>query len=469
MTTQDERLAELHEWGQSHLLAHWERLNPRERENLVSQIEQIDIPYVLAQAKATDSAENLTEAIRKAEPPRAMRLDDANPEFSREAARVAGEAALADGKVGVVLVAGGQGTRLGFPRAKGLFPIGPVSGATLFQILLEKVRAVAQRYGVSVPLLVMTSSATHDETEKYLQQTARFGLPPEDVLLFRQGNLPAVGLADHRLLLDGPDRLALVPDGHGGLLPALSAAGLLDEMVHRGIEHLFYMQVDNPLVGVCDPTFVGAHLLAGSELSTQAVAKTGPDEAVGNIVAIDGKLRIVEYSELTQFPEVAAATDPTGRLRLWAGNIAVHLFSVAFLRRMAAAADDALPLHRAEKKVPYVDENGERIEPTAANAYKFERFIFDLLPHSKNPLVMEVRREERFAPVKKSSDLSDSDTPETARALLLAEHRRWLAAAGAEVLDGAAVEISPLYALGPEDLVGKLQPGLKFDGDAYLV
>jgi UDP-N-acetylglucosamine/UDP-N-acetylgalactosamine diphosphorylase len=276
--------------------------------------------------------------------------------------------------------------------------------------------------------------------------------------------MPAVDLKSGKLLLEAKDSLALSPDGHGGTLAALARHGCLQDIQQRGIEQLFYFQVDNPLTQICDPQFIGYHLLCGSEMSTQAVAKRDPAERVGVIVAIDGKVQILEYSDLPA--EHAARRDADGSLWLWAGNTAIHVFDVAFLERMQHTAD-ALPFHRAKKKVPFIDEAGQLVEPEKPNAIKFERFIFDLLPHARHAIVVEVDPAEGFAPVKNASG-EPRDTPETARAAMIALHRRWLREAGARVGDDIAVEISPQFALDAKELKAKIRPGTAVTGPKYF-
>ncbi len=446
--------------NQQHLLQFWNTLSPSEQTALAEQINAIDFDQIgqlhCNQAAATQTAgENIRALAARAQPPLAFRLNDrANP-FTAELARERGSEALRAGQIGVVLVAGGQGTRLGFDAPKGTFPIGPVSGNSLFQILLEKVIATSRRYATAVPVYLMTSPATQRPTLDYLSEHNRFGLPENDLFVFCQGTMPAVDADSGKLLLSSPARLALSPDGHGGMLPALMQSGARDDMRRRGIEHLFYFQIDNPLTAVCDPTFIGYHLLGDSQLSTQVVAKGHPTERVGNVVSINGKIRIIEYSDLPE--EVAQLIDEGGEPKLWAGNIAVHVMSARFLDRAAATAE-SLPFHIANKKVPYLDSAGKRVEPKDPNAIKFERFIFDLLPLAQQAIVMEVDRGREFAPVKNGDD-QPHDTPRTVRQQMIALHGDWLRAAGVEVAPGVAVEISPLVALdatqATERLAGK--------------
>ncbi len=345
-----------------------------------------------------------------------------------------------------------------------MYPIGPVSGASLLRIHFEKALAAAQRHGAAVPVYMMTSPVTHDEQAKFLRRHERFGLPEDDVVLFCQGTMPAVDAATGKLLLAKKDSLFLSPDGHGGTVAALAASGAIEHMRRRGIEHVFYLQVDNPLTPICDVEFIGYHLLAGSELTSMAIAKQTTQDRLGVFATIDGQMQVIEYSDLPN--DVAVERDASGSLKFWAGSIAVHVFNVAFLER-ALGLGDALPFHVARKKVPYVDDAGQLVEPMEPNALKFERFIFDLLPHAKTPLVVEFAEADVFAPLKNAPG-AERDTPEYVRRFMIAQHRKWLEAASTRVADGVAVEISPLWALDAEGVASRIDRPESIDRRTYL-
>ncbi len=343
----------------------------------------------------------------------------------------------------MLLTAGGQGSRLGFDKPKGMYPIGPVSGVSLLQVHLEKALAAQRRYGAAVPVYMMTSPVTHDEQLAFLAEHDRFGLAADDLVVFCQGTMPAVDAKTGKLLLAEKHELFLSPNGHGGTVAALADTGAIEHMRRRGVKHLFYLQVDNPLTPIADAEFIGYHLLADSELTSMAVAKQTPQDKLGNFVAVDGRTQVIEYSD---FPDdVAERRDATGELVFWAGSIAVHVFAVDFLER-ALKLGDALPFHVAHKKVPHVDASGKRVEPQQPNALKFERFIFDLLPHAEHAIVVEYPEHEVFAPLKNAPG-ADRDTPEYVRQHMIDQHRDWLGQAGVQLADGVPVEISPLWAL----------------------
>ncbi len=448
MQDQRQRLAaRLKPFGQEHVLDHWAQLGPEQQNGLATQLENLDLPLLkrLWEGHAGSEEHDWATLARRSTPPQAVRCTAASAQSEADTLRQ-GEQALAAGRVGVLLVAGGQGTRLGFDHPKGMFPLGPVSNQTLFQILLEKVIAASRRHGASIPVYLMTSHATHDETVEFLAAHDRFGLPAEDLFIFQQGRMPAVDADSGKLLLAEPGSLFLSPDGHGGTVAALASSGAMKDLQRRGIRQLFYHQVDNPLVPVCDAQLIGHHLQAGSELTSIAVAKDSPQDKLGNFVTLDGAQQIIEYSD---FPsDVAEQREADGSLRFWAGSVAVHVFEVAFLERMLAEPD-ALPFHIAHKKVPYLDEQGRRVEPAAPNALKFERFIFDLLPHARNAMVVEAERDRVFAPLKNAPG-ADKDTADHVRQQIVALHRKWLEQAGVQVASQVAVEISPLWATDGE-------------------
>ncbi|MEX1097717.1 MAG: UTP--glucose-1-phosphate uridylyltransferase [Planctomycetales bacterium] len=453
--------------GQEHALRFWDQLDERQRRSLVAQLAALDLPLIdrlyRAQRVPAPAVESPAQRARRAEPPELVSLAElsAAAPRRREASRI-GEELLAGGRIGVVLVAGGQGTRLGFPHPKGMFPIGPVSGATLFELLARQALARSRRAQAAIPYCVMTSDATHDDTVAFFEAHDHFGLPAEDVYFFRQGNMPAVDAETGRLLLAEKHSLCLSPDGHGGMLAALREAGLLDLLRQRGVEHLYYHQVDNPTAIVCDPQFLGLHALARSQLSTKVVAKKSPEERMGVVVRIDGRTEIIEYSDLPA--DVAAERNADGTLRIAAGNTAIHAFERAFLESLAGDGDE-LPFHVAHKKVPHLDDAGRPVDPAGPNAFKFERFIFDALPRAARALAVEADRGREFHPVKNASG---DDSPDTARAALSRLHRGWLRAAGCRVPDDVPVEIDPLFALGAEELREKLPLGGTFDAPVRL-
>ena len=441
--------------GQEHLLTFWDQLSDVQRQELAAQIRRIDFALIDRLYARRNDQSGVLELANCAAPPPAIRLNGSQNPFTAKQARDRGCEDLAAGRVGAILVAGGQGTRLGFDHPKGMYPIGPVSRRTLFQIHVEKIAAASRRYGVKIPLYLMTSPKTHDETVAFFKQHDRFGLPEDDLFIFCQGTMPAVDVATGKVLLESPCQIAVSPDGHGGMLAALAGSGGLNDIERRGIRHLFYFQVDNPLVDICGPEFVGYHILANSELSSQVIAKRDPLDKVGNVVQVDGRLHVIEYSDLPE--DVARRRNPDGSLAIWAGSIAVHMLDTAMLRRLAETAE-GLPFHYAHKKVVHIDAGGRPIEPKSPNAIKFERFIFDLMPFSANSMVVEIDPKEGFGPLKNASGAA-SDTPEMVHGMMISQHVRWLKQAGADVADNVAVEISPLFALDAGELAQKIPPG----------
>jgi UDP-N-acetylglucosamine/UDP-N-acetylgalactosamine diphosphorylase len=451
----------VHRFNQAHLLKFVDRLDPQERKRFAMQLASIDFEQLDTLLAGQDESPDWKSLAEKASPPPAILVGDSKD--TAEAKR-RGEVALRSGKVAAILVAGGQGTRLGFDLPKGMFRIGPLSSRTLFEMHVDRLRAVMKRYHASIPLYIMTSPATDARTRMYFSDNDGFGLGSDQLRIFCQGTMPAVSEADGKILLNDFGDIALSPDGHGGMLQALFARGCLEDAADKGIEHFFYGQVDNPLVELCDPVLIGHHLMADSDMTTQVVRKQAPLEKVGNVVSIDGRVQIIEYSDLPE--SVAKQTNPDGSLRLWAGNIAVHLLKLKFLERVQRSST-GLPFHRARKAVPYINEDGERIEPKAPNALKFERFVFDLLPLAENALVVEGKACEVFSPVK-NADGAPADTPTTAREAISQLHRSWLEAAGAKVAPGVTVEIHPNWALDANDVAAKLTTPIEIVDDKYF-
>jgi UDP-N-acetylglucosamine/UDP-N-acetylgalactosamine diphosphorylase len=451
----------LQEHGHDHVLTALDRLAPTERAQLVRELEGIDLPELAALHRKCEHKDTLP-ARERVQPLPTPTFDA----VQRSAFEARGEQAFRKGEVAFLVVAGGQGTRLGFDHPKGMFPIGPLSKKPLFQLHAEKVVALRRRFGSAIPLLIMTSPATDAETRKFFAEHQNFGLPEKDIWTFCQGTMPALDLATGRLLLEEPHRLCLSPNGHGGTITGLAESGLFDRLDERGIRTISYFQVDNPLTKLADYLFVGRHLAEDAQVSSKVLPKTGPMERVGNFLLVDGRCAMIEYSDLPD--EWANEKDDKGQLVFWAGNPAIHLFDVGFLREAVRQAD-RLPWHLARKKVPHLDEYGKLVTPTHANALKFERFIFDVLPHAERWTVLPTPRHQEFAPVK-NKDEEMVDCPATAQRMMSDLAAAWLRQAGVQVPPDGTIklEISPLFALDADELKAKVMGISRIEKDTYF-
>src|SRR3954451_17215678 len=419
--------------GQDQVFRFFDKLDAKGKEKLLNQLAQFDPLHLrsLAGEYVTRKPEvNLPKDIK---PVKAYPREPVSPEQRKlyENARRRGHDLLTQGKVAAFLVAGGQGTRLGYDGPKGEFPVTPVKNKPLFQVFAEQLRAYSRDAGKTIPWYVMTSEVNDAATRDFFKKNNFFGCNEKDVFFFQQGMMPAFSM-DGKLLLAEKDSLALSPDGHGGSLRALAKSGALADMRKRGVEHLSYFQVDNPLVHTIDPLFLGLHDLTGSEMSSKTVSKAGPLEKVGNFVVADGAVQVIEYSDLPE--ALAKQTNPDGSLRFNAGSIAIHALRRSFVERLNAGGHLQLPWHRAEKKVPYVDESGKPIKPDKSNAVKLEQFVFDAIPLAKNAIVYTTDRAEEFSPVKNAEGV---DSPATSKRDQIRRSARWLREAGLEIASKA--------------------------------
>lgn len=438
--------------GQGHVFSFWDRLADAQKSELLGDLELVNAAELPSLARLAAGHEAAHAVPADLEPASVFPRSAVSSDVVERGRRL-----IAEGKVAAFTVAGGQGTRLGYDGPKGCFEISPIRNKSLFQLFAESVLATRAKFGGSVPWYIMTSPSNDAATRDYFAEQAYFGLPAEDVLFFQQGVMPAFDTAG-KILLDQPHRLALSPDGHGGSLLALAASGMLADMARRGVEHISYFQVDNPLVHCVDPVFIGLHDARGSEMSSKTLPKADDLEKVGNFAMSGGRLVVIEYSDLPE--SLARARNADGSRRYNAGNIAIHALSRSFVERLTAdRASFALPWHRASKKVPFIDlATGRRVEPAQANAVKLESFVFDALPLAGSPLLMETSRAEEFSPVKNANGV---DSVDTARRDMSHRAARWMASSGFTIpVDSAGepdglFEISPLFALDADDLFAR--------------
>ena len=459
----------LESYGQGHLLAFYDELSPGHRDVLLGQIEAVDFDRLGELIEGYVRHKPAVEVPRDIQPPEIIPAGCGDDQTLRDQAISRGRELLAAGKVAAFVVAGGQGSRLGYEGPKGCLPASPVVNKPLFRLFAEQLRATALRHRVTIPWYILTSPTNDTATKAHFRQNDFWGFSPKDVIFVQQGTMPTIGM-DGKLLLARKYRMAVSPDGHGGSLTALRASGALDDMKARGVEHVSYFQVDNPLVRVLDPLFIGLHDLANAEMSAKCIAKRDPLEKVGNFCTVGGKVIVIEYSDLPD--DLARACNSDGRLKFMAGSIAIHMFAREFIENITAGGTCKLPLHRADKKVPYIDPaTGQSISPEKPNAVKLEMFVFDAMPLAQRTVILETLREEEFSPIK------NADGPDSLVTSLHGQVRRaggWLEAAGVAVPRdasgqvAAAVEISPLFADSEEELAAKvdksisISPGQKF-------
>ena len=454
---------------QEHVFRWWNDLDVNERTSLLNQLRLID--FTLLQkliGKHTEGNKLTSTEATTLEPPDIIPIPQNDSQVARsDEARKIGESTMKAGTVAVVTVAGGMGTRLGENRPKGTLPISPIMGKSIFQLHAEKIQAMMKKYDTVIPWYIMTSLNNNEVTQSFFEENRFFGLNTDNVSFFTQGELPVIDLQG-KLLMDSESSIVTSPNGHGGTLLALKERGILSNMNERGIKHIFYHQVDNILIKIADPAYLGYHISAGAKMSPKVVRKTDPEEKVGIVGIRDGHLDTIEYSELSD--EEKHALNPDGTLKFGMGNPAIYLLDVDFVEEINER-HFTLPYHKAVKAVPCVDENGCKTKPSENNAAKFEMFIFDALKHAGKSIIMEVVREDEFSPVKNATG---ENSPDTARQSMINMFGGWLKEADIEIpVDEnenvkGTIEISPLYALDAEELKEKIDQKIVFNGELNL-
>lgn len=454
--------------GQTNVLRFVDQLDEAGNKRLGGQLEALDLDNI---ARLVDEYVRRKPQVKlpgDIQPVKPFpRTPDAERRQLYQDAERKGRELLNQGKVAAFLVAGGQGTRLGYDGPKGEFPVTPIKDKPLFQVFAEQLIAHGREFGKPIPWYIMTSDVNDEATRAFFAKNNSFGLDPKDVYFFEQGMMPAFSM-DGQMLLGEKDSLALSPDGHGGSLRALHKSGALADMRKRGVEHLSYFQVDNPLVHIIDPLFLGLHALTGSEMSSKTIPKANALEKVGNFVVGDGKTQVIEYSDLPESLALQTAAD--GLPKFNAASIGLHALTVQFIEHLNAGGQLKLPWHRAEKKVPFIDDNGDAIKPDKPNAVKLEQFVFDAVPLAKNAMVYTTERSEEFSPVKNAEGV---DSPATSKRDQVRRAARWLREAGVEVPEkngepAATLEISPLFAVAVNQLKNKSLPTNKIDAGASV-
>jgi len=442
MFSREELRTALQARGLSQVWLPAEQIGPEAVKRLEADLLQIDWDLYDRQRKAMRRMQE--QALPPLQPPNLLAASRNDGSAAQQSAREIGESALQAGSVAILTVAGGQASRLGFEGPKGAFPLGALSGASLFQILAGQIRRLREVYRCKLAWVIQTGPGNHAETKSFFEKRNHFGLGASTIRFVCQGTLPAL-TPKGQLLLAAPDRLFRNPDGHGGVYRALKNSGSIGSLRAAGVSTLFYCQIDNPLAWIGDPVFLGYHLQQGARMSAKVVEKTEPAEKVGLVVADGERNTCVEYSDLTD--EIQAERAADGGLKFRAGNIAIHIFELDFMEEMAEAN---LPLHLARKEIRCLSADGVTSE--LREGVKFETFVFDALPLARKSVIQLALREEEFAPVKNRSGV---DSIQTSKQALSARSKSWIQTAlipGGSAKADDFLELESGLCLGPEDL-----------------
>ena len=413
----DEKLKQVEQtlakYGQEQLLDEYNRLtDKKEKQDFLDSILTIDFNQV--KTLYENSKEKPSFMDSKIEPIDYTDKSKLSKE-EYEKYKAIGEKKIKEGKLAVVTMAGGQGTRLGHSGPKGTYDLGLDTHKSIFEILTDTLNEARKKYEVDIPWYIMTSEENNNPTVEFFKQHNFFGYPEKCVTFFKQGKLPMLS-TDGKILIDENGKIKEAADGHGGIFQSMLRDGVIYDMKARGIEWVFIGGVDNVLVKPVDAVLIGLAEDKNVLAAGKSLVKANPQEKVGVFCKRNGKPSVIEYSEIT--PEMAAETNENGELKYGESHILCNLFNIKAIEKISQMN---LPYHIAFKKAKYIDNNGNLVVPDKPNAYKFESFLFDAFESLDDLAIMRVKREEEFAPVKNAEGV---DSPETARKLYLDFHEK---------------------------------------------
>ncbi|MDR3144165.1 MAG: UTP--glucose-1-phosphate uridylyltransferase [Puniceicoccales bacterium] len=458
MTNRQARELRVHfcKYGQDHVFKFWEILSEDEQLQLLQQAKSLDLDYLsnIVDGLLHSNARR-SRVFGTLFPARFVKFPNSEVDWQKwKEAVTVGEQHIANGKVAAFTVAGGEGSRLGCAAPKGMLQVTPLKKKTIFQVFAEKIRAAERKYETSIHWIIMTSERTHNETIEFFGKNDSFGV--ENIHFVKQGQMPAVS-GDGKIIMESRGKIAMHPDGHGGALKALGKSGMLSMLENLGVETISYFQVDNPIVRCIDPYFIGLHAKNRCQVSSRMIKKLYPEERVGVFCERDGRTCVIEYSDLPK--EQAMLRDSNGDLVFCAGNAAIHLLDVQFVKKFNGSdLDSEVTYHVAKKIIHAVDQFGNTIVPQSPNALKLEMFIFDILPFAERTVILESERLSNFSPIKNSEGL---DSLKTCQQDQLKLFTKWLLAAGVDIpsdengLPPFDIEISPMFADNKHDFLKK--------------
>lgn len=407
---ENEFYEKLKEYGQEHIIGYYEKQDEETRKRLMMQVHNMDFDELKELYDLTKTKKAFDNV--KVEPIHAQDASKLSEEEQEELTKL-GEEIIKNKKFAVIMMAGGQGTRLGHSGPKGTFDFGLENHKTIFESFIDQFKIAREKYGIAIPWYIMTSKENNQETIEFFFRNNYFGYEEGIKTFFSQNELPMID-EEGKLIMDENGLIKEAANGHGGVFEALVKNGILDQLKRDGIEWVFTCGVDNIIANLIDPLLLGYSAKHNYMATSISCIKENPDERVGMLCYKNGKPSVVEYTELTD--DLRYARKENGELVLSEAHIMMNLFNCSVI---ADIAKEKLPYHVAHKKCNIVKEDGSVIVPDSPNAYKFETFIFDAFERLDEIGVLRYKREDCFAPIKNAEG---SDSPETARALYLAKH-----------------------------------------------
>lgn len=441
---ESELIQRIEKAGQTHLLKYIDELDEQGKQKYIETLKTIDYeniteltkiqPQIKGDIKPFENIESVKSEEKKVWEEKGFEL-------------------LSQNKGAVLMLAGGQGSRLGFEHPKGMYDLGLPSHHTLFQLQTERLltlqKLVNRKFNTNahIPLIIMTNESNENEIREYYEKNKYFGLEKDDVYFFAQGMLPAVDF-NGKIIMEDKNVISLSPNGNGGVYRGLYYSGIIEQLEKRGVEYIVQTAVDNVLNKMADPVLIGYMSVKGYDCCAKVLPKKSPTEAVGVLALKNDQPTVIEYSEITT--EMAHETNEKGELKYNASHICNNGYALSFLKKIG---NTYLPFHIAKKKIPFLNDNGVVEQPQENNGMKFEMFIFDAFNLANKMGALEVLREEEFAPLK-NSDEAQVDCPKTCRQMIYNQSRRWLEAVGARLDDkrSNAIEISYLMTYNGENL-----------------
>ena len=395
----------LKKYNQEHILKYFDLVNEEKKQDIIKQIESIDFEQLKNLYNISNS--NIDKAVKGVIIEHVPFVDKyKQDEDALSNMKEQGENVICSGKYAVVTMAGGQGTRLGHDGPKGTFLLNVKPRPKyLFEILAENLKRENEKYKVTIPWYIMTSTENNEKTVSFFKEHKYFGYPEDSIMFFNQGNLPLLS-EDGKILIDENYNIKVASDGNGSIYKAMDREGVLLDMQKRGIKWIFIGAVDNAILNMCDPYLLGLAINQNTQIASKSVVKIDPHEKVGVFCKKDSKPSVIEYTELPE--EMATETDEEGELLFGESHIMCNLYSIEALQKIAK---QNLPYHSAHKKANYLDEEGKLVKTDIPNSYKYEAFIFDGFNYFDDISILRGRREEDFAPIKNKEGV---DSPETA-------------------------------------------------------
>ena len=384
----------LYKYNQQHILRFYNQISQDQQHSLLKEIEKLNIKKMQELYKNS----YFDEEIDMNKISNLNCITNLREEEKKEYKNI-GERIIKNNQYGIVIMAGGNASRLGLGIPKGCLKLSVnKKNISLFELFINQLKEIQNLYDIYLNLYIMTSKTNNEEIQNFFSKNNYFDYPKENIKFFCQDELPILDVKGN-IVLKEKNKILFGPNGNGNVFHALKKSKLLEDLIEKNIKYVLFSTIDNVLTKLVDMEFIGATIANNYKLASKTITKKNDEEKDWIFCKYNHRPFMLPSNYITK--EITNKKNNNNEYIYREKNITYHLISIDLISKFA---EIDLKYHRAYKKNNYIDIDGNKIIAETPNTFKFEQFIFDAFYFADDMLLYRVNKNE-FFPIKIQEDI----------------------------------------------------------------